>query len=94
MALLIGTEVYLGQGHIVFMGTQLPSIKAATPSFGPFLLWLNGRPSPVLLSSCTKGRPKTEMLRKIGPVIKSVESLLRPEGSVGWERFVEEIGHS
>ena len=33
----------------------------------------------------------TEMLRRNGPVIKWVESVLRPEGSLWWERFVEEV---
>jgi len=32
------------------------------------------------------------MLRKNGSVIKSVESVLRPEGSLWWERFVKEVG--
>jgi len=32
------------------------------------------------------------MLRRNGPVIKSVESVLRPEGSLWWERFVKEVG--
>ena len=35
---------------------------------------------------------KAEMLRRIGPVIKSVESVLRPEGSLWWKRFVKEVG--
>ena len=34
------------------MGTQPPT--AARPTFGPCLLWPNGRPSQQLLSSCTK----------------------------------------
>jgi len=34
---------------------------------------------------------KTEMLRRDGPVIKSVESVLRPEGSLWWERFMKEV---
>ena len=32
------------------------------------------------------------MLRRNGPVIKSVESVLRPGGSLWWERFVKEVG--
>jgi len=32
------------------------------------------------------------MLRKNGPVVKSVESVLRLEGSLWGERFVEEVG--
>jgi len=37
---------------------------------------------------------KTEMHRRIGPVIKSVESvqLLRSDESLWWERFVKEVG--
>jgi len=34
------------------------------------------------------------MLRRNGPVIKSVESFLRPEESLWWERFVKEVGLS
>ena len=30
--------------------------------------------------------------RRNGPVIKSVESVLRPEESIWWEIFVEEVG--
>jgi len=32
------------------------------------------------------------MFRRNGPVIKSVESVLRPEESLWWEIFVEEVG--
>jgi len=32
------------------------------------------------------------MLRRKGPVIKSVESVLRLKESLWWERFVEEVG--
>jgi len=35
---------------------------------------------------------KTEMLRRNGPVIKSVELVLRLEGSLCWERFVKKAG--
>jgi len=31
------------------------------------------------------------MLRRNVPVVKSVESVLRLEGSLWWERFVEEV---
>jgi len=34
------------------------------------------------------------MLRRNGPVVKSVESVLRLEGSLWWERFVKEVGLS
>jgi len=39
-----------------------------------------------------KLKTKTEMLRRNGPVIKSVESVLRLERSLWWGRFVKEIG--
>jgi len=32
------------------------------------------------------------MLRRNGPVIKSVKSALTPEGSLWWERFMKEVG--
>jgi len=32
------------------------------------------------------------MLRRNGPVVKSVEAVLRLEGSLCWERFVKEVG--
>jgi len=35
---------------------------------------------------------KTEMLRRNSPVVKSVESVLRLEGSLWWGRFVKEVG--
>ena len=38
-----------------------------------------------------KLKTKNEMLRRNGPVIKSVESVLRPEGSLWWEKFVKEV---
>jgi len=36
-------------------------------------------------------KAKTEMLRRNGPVVKSVESVLRPEESLWWEKFVKEV---
>jgi len=33
-----------------------------------------------------------EIHRRNGPVVKSVESVLRLEGSLWWERFVKEVG--
>jgi len=39
-----------------------------------------------------KKNKKNKMLRRNGPVIKSVESVLRPEESLWWEIFVEEVG--
>jgi len=51
----LDTEVDLGPGHIVFDGAQLsPPRKWAQqpPLFDLCLLWPNGRPSQLLLSSC------------------------------------------
>jgi len=36
-----------------------------------------------------KLKTKTEMLRRNGPAIKSVESVMRPEESLRWQRFVK-----
>jgi len=51
----LGKEVGLGPGHIVLdgdpVGTQPPQLQPL-PTFGPCLLWPNGRPSQQLLSSC------------------------------------------
>jgi len=52
----LGTEVCLGTGrHCVRCGPSSPPPKGAQqqpPLFGPCLLWPNGRPSHLLLSSC------------------------------------------
>jgi len=50
----VGTEVGLGASHIVLDGDPDP-LKTGHSSpllFGPCLLWPNGRPSQLLLSSC------------------------------------------
>ena len=39
-----------------------------------------------------KLKEKIEMLRRNGPVTKSIELVLMAEGSLWWERFVEEVG--
>jgi len=39
-----------------------------------------------------KLKTKIVMLRRNGPVEKSVESVLRPKGSLWWERLVKEVG--
>jgi len=53
----LGMQVGLGSGHIVLHGdpAELPRPKKghSPPIFGPSLLWPNGRPSQLLLSSCT-----------------------------------------
>ena len=50
----LGTEVGLSPGHIVLDGdpAPLPQKGTAAPLFGPCLLWPNGHPSQLLLSSC------------------------------------------
>jgi len=50
----LGKDVGPGPGHIVLdgdpVGTHPP--QQPLPTFGPCLLWPNGRPSQQLLSSC------------------------------------------
>jgi len=49
----LGMRVGIGPGHIVLHGDPGPLPKGAQPAiFGPCLLWPNGRPSQLLLSSC------------------------------------------
>jgi len=59
----LGMKVRLGSGHIVLHGDTAPSCVhedpappkgAQPPIFGSCLLWTNGRPSQLLLSTCTK----------------------------------------
>jgi len=49
-----GTEIGLSPGHIVLDGDPAPPRKGTQqpPLFAPCLLWPNGRPSQLLLSSC------------------------------------------
>ena len=53
----LGTKVGVGPGRIElhgYMVTELPLPKVAqSPIFGPCLLWPNGRPSRLLLSTCS-----------------------------------------
>ena len=51
---IIGREIGLGPGDIVLDWDPPPSWKGAQqpPLFGPCLLWPNGRPYQLLLSSC------------------------------------------
>ena len=58
----VGTEVDIGAGHIILDG--FPALRergtAPPPSFRPMsIVAMHGRPSQLLLSSCTNGRPKT-----------------------------------
>jgi len=48
----LGTKSGLGTGHIVLHGDPAPPKRSKPPIFGPCLLWPNGRPSPLLLSTC------------------------------------------
>ena len=48
----LGTDVGLGPDDIVLDGAQLHPKGARPAIFGPCLLWTNGRPSQLLLSSC------------------------------------------
>jgi len=49
----LGVEVGIGPGHIVLDGDPAPPPQRGTaPVFGPCLLWPNGRPSQLLLSTC------------------------------------------
>ena len=48
----LGTEVCLRPGHNVLDGDQPPKRHSPLPIFGPCLLWPNGRPSQLLLSTC------------------------------------------
>jgi len=49
----LGKVVGLGPGHIVLHGDPAPHSMQPLPTFGPCLLWPNGRPPQQLLSSCT-----------------------------------------
>jgi len=50
----LGTKVGLDPGHIVLHGDPASPFQKGTvpPVFGPCLLWPNGRPSQLLLSTC------------------------------------------
>ena len=50
----LGTKVGLGLGHIVLHGDPAPppEMGTAPPIFGPCLLWPNGRPPQLLMSTC------------------------------------------
>jgi len=47
------------RSHCARWGLSSPAKGAQPPLFDPCLLWPNGRPSQLLLSTCTNGRPKT-----------------------------------
>jgi len=54
----LGREVDFGLGHIVVDGDTAPPRKGHTspPLFGPCLLWPNGRPSQLLMSTCISSK--------------------------------------
>ena len=49
----LGTKVGLGPGHIVLQGNSASPIRCTDPQFSARLLWSNGRPSRLLLSTCS-----------------------------------------
>ena len=51
----LGTDVGVSPGHIVLDGDSAPPKRGHSPPppiFNPYLLWPNGRPSQLLLSTC------------------------------------------
>jgi len=48
----LGTKLRLARRHYVRWGPSFPRGKRHSTTFGPCLLWPNGRPSQQLLSSC------------------------------------------
>jgi len=61
----LGTEVDLGPDHIVLDGVSaLRETGTAAPIFSVRVYCGHGRPSHLLLSSCTNGRPKTQMQQR------------------------------
>jgi len=62
------TKVGLGPGHILFYGDPAHPKRGTAPHpiFGPCILWPNGRPSQLLLSTCiTSSGMKLGMMRGI-----------------------------
>jgi len=47
----LGTKVGVGPSDIVLCGNPAPPKRGTAPVFGPCLLWPNGRPSQLLLST-------------------------------------------
>jgi len=45
-----------------------------------------------VMKKTKKTKTKMQMLRRNSPVMKSVESVLRLEESLWWEKFVNEVG--
>ena len=84
METLLGTEVDLGPCHIVLDGVPLPREGHSSPRlFSAHVYCGHGRPSQLLLSSCTNGRPKTvcHMLSDRCPVLSVCDvGVLWPNG--------------
>ena len=65
----LGTEVGLRPGDIVLdFGLSSPKKGHSPQLFGPCLLWPNGRPSQLLLSTCLLAAiPSQELENFVGP---------------------------
>jgi len=62
----LGREVGLGPGHIVLDGDLAPSPKGAQPPiFCQCLLWPNGRPFQLLLSTCLNFRDYIKSFKRV-----------------------------
>ena len=74
----IGTEVDIGAGHIVLDG--FPAL-APPPLFSAHIYCGHGRPSQLLLSSCTNGRPKISKKLSVAYLIRSFSKMPLPGSS-------------
>jgi len=79
----LGTEVGLGQDDSVLDGDPSPKKGRTDPAiFGPCLLWPNGRPSQLLLSSCSQ--PQRLLVALSGFIVAAMGTA--PGGrQSGWE---------
>jgi len=71
----LGIEVRFGPGDIVLDGDSAPLKRGTTPPlFGPCLLWPDGRPSQLLLSTCLHTHKSTSGMNHIAftPQLQSV----------------------
>jgi len=81
----LGKEVGLGPGHIVLDGDPVGTLPPTTaeqplPTFGPCLLWPNGRPSQQLLSSCSTCRSEMYYTRHAGNAGRKKSPKKSPSG--------------
>jgi len=82
----LGTEVGLGPDYIVLDGDPAPPKGAQPPIFGLYLLWPNGRPFQLMLSTCTfeTVAPKRFALCHLTVVFPVCNvGVLRPKGWMG-----------